>query len=79
MIIGRRRAINSRRVLVMRSLGTKIIKREDLYLPSVGSRAVLVRRGNGQPSLGVTQPRRCQDYATPELITGSGGSGDACG
>jgi hypothetical protein len=78
MIIGCRGAVDSGRVLVVRRLGAKIIKREDLHLPSVGSWAILVRRGHGQSGLGVTQPRRCQDYAAPELITGGRRPGDTC-
>jgi hypothetical protein len=69
MIIGCRGAVNSSRVLVVRCLRSKIIKREDLRLARVSGWAVLERCGDCQSCLGVTQSRRCQDYAAPELIT----------
>ena len=78
MIIGGRAALNlgasNFLVLVVGDLRAKIIKRKDLDQPSVGaSREVLVWRGHGQTSLGITQSRRCEHQAAPELITRFGG------
>jgi hypothetical protein len=78
MIIGCRCA-DACRALVVRHFSTKIIKWEDLDLTGVGCSGILVRRRYREPGLGVTQSGWCQDYATSELITRCGGSGDAGG
>jgi hypothetical protein len=64
---------------VVGDLGAKIIKREDLHLSRVGCGGILIRRGHRESSLRVTQPRRGQSYASPELIVRCGRSGNACG
>jgi hypothetical protein len=46
MFIGFRYADHSWRVLVIRRLGAKIIKREDLDLTGVGGRVILVGHGH---------------------------------
>jgi hypothetical protein len=60
--------VDARRILVIRHLRAKIIQREDLDPTAICCRGVLVRHGDSNSGLGVTQAWRCERHSPAELI-----------